>query len=232
MKCLGLDQDSWLCDLIRLIQLLLESPFLIHRQMIQLKLNSSESVSMSLLCFWHRAHLQQWHWDSDLCPVSGRPGRRPLGDEDRGAERQARAAGGQHSSHRLHRPLQGDGGVFLTEGQAAVPLHPQRHLRALQPLVWRCRTITLVPPSFVNEVALHPSVFPQMMLCIWITKQKGKSTSWIAWAEFTTEPSSKLEPEHGILLRCGNNDPYYYFIIIVWMIFKYYYYCYPILLSV
>ncbi len=58
----------------------------------------------------------------------------------------------------------------------------------------------------INEVALHSSVFPQMIPCIWITKQKGKSISWIAWAEFTTEPRSKLEPEHGILPRCGNSD--------------------------
>lgn len=97
---------------------------------------SDSNVSMSWLCFWHRADLQQRYWDSDLCPVSGRPGRWPLGDEDRWAERQARPAGGQHSSQRLHRPLQGDRRVFLTEGQAAVPLHPERRVHALQPLVW------------------------------------------------------------------------------------------------
>ncbi len=66
---------------------------------------------------------------------------------------------------------------------------------------------TRFPLIYINEVTPHRSVSPQMIPCIWIMKRKGRSMFWIAWAEFTTEPSSKLEAERGILPRCGNTIP-------------------------
>ncbi len=66
---------------------------------------------------------------------------------------------------------------------------------------------TRFPLIYINEVTPHRSVSPQMIPCIWIMKRKGRSMFWIAWAEFTTEPSSKLETERGILPRCGNTIP-------------------------